>query len=160
MPVDIHIRKGKQSDIPEVYRLITELALYEKAPDEVEITAEQLGEWAFGPTPFYAFLVAESNSEILGISLYYTRFSTWKGPVLYLEDLIVTEKARGQGIGKMLFTATMRIAWEEEKKGMVWQVLDWNKSAIRFYDTFGASCSGGWLNGKLTRRQIADYLRL
>jgi len=158
MTSSITIRQGHKKDIPAVFQLIKELALYEKAPEEVVVTAEQLEDWAFGEKPHYAFIVAEENDEIIGISLYYTRFSTWKGPLLYLEDLIVTEKARGKGLGKMLFVETMRIAQKENKNGMNWQVLDWNEPAIKFYDTFGASYSAEWLNGKLSRKQIDEFL--
>lgn len=158
MSSSVVIRKGKPADIPSVFALINELALYEKAPHEVVVSPEELEQWAFGEKAYYDFLVAEDESGILGISLYYTRFSTWKGPLLYLEDLIVTESARGHGLGKMLFEATMRQSLDDGRNGMNWQVLDWNEPAIRFYDSFGATYASEWLNGKLSKQQIEDYL--
>ncbi|MFY7708277.1 MAG: GNAT family N-acetyltransferase [Flavobacteriales bacterium] len=158
MPSSVDIRKGKPSDIPAVFDLIKELAEYEKAAHEVAVSPQELEEWAFGKKYYYEFLVAVEDDKILGISLYYTRFSTWKGPLLYLEDLIVTEAARGRGLGKMLFEATMRQSLADGRNGMIWQVLDWNEPAIRFYDSFGATYASEWLNGKLSKQQIEDYL--
>ena len=158
MTTSFSIRPGQKQDIPAVFALIKELALYEKAPNEVVVTPEQLEEWAFGENPYYGLIIAEENNQVIGTSIYYTRFSTWKGPLLYLEDLIVTESARGKGYGKKLFEETMRVAQQQNKNGMNWQVLDWNEPAIRFYDTFKATYSSEWLNGKLSRKQIDDYL--
>ena len=126
----INIREGKKSDLPRVLELIKELALYEKAPDEVINTVEMMENDGFGEKPVYGFYVAEENQSIIGLSLYYWRYSTWKGKRLYLEDIIVTEAERGRGIGKLLFDITMQKAVDENCTGMMWQVLDWNTPAL------------------------------
>jgi len=144
------IRKGKPADVPQVFSLIKELALYEKAPDEVDNTVEQMLLDGFGEHPIYHFFVAESQENfIVGLALYYFRYSTWKGRRMYLEDLIVTEAHRGQGLGKRLFEAVMEEAKATHCSGMVWQVLDWNESAIEFYKRYGATFDAGWLNCNL-----------
>ena len=103
----------------------------------------------FGPNPIYGFIVAEQDEDILGMSMYYYRYSTWKGKRLYLEDLIVTEKARGSGIGKQLLDRTVEIAKETNCTGVMWQVLDWNTPAIEFYKKYGASLDEEWINCNL-----------
>lgn len=143
----IQIRKGVQADLPRAFELIQELALYERAPEEVTNTLEMMQADGFGEKPVFEFLVAEDeNGRIPGMSLYYWRYSTWKGKRLYLEDLIVSEEFRGQGIGKLLFDATIRQAREAGATGMVWQVLDWNEPAIRFYEKYAARMDAGWIN--------------
>src|ERR1700755_2296406 len=102
------IRAGSKSDLPRVLELIKELAEYEKAPDEVINTVEMLEKDGFGPQPIYGFFVAEKENQIVGLSLYYWRYSTWKGKRLWLEDIIVTQSQRGSGIGKQLFDRTMQ----------------------------------------------------
>ncbi|MES2732996.1 MAG: GNAT family N-acetyltransferase [Bacteroidota bacterium] len=144
------LRKGTREDIPQVLGLIQELALYEKAPYEVENTVEQMLIDGFGEKPIFDFFVAEpSPGKIVGIALYYFRYSTWKGRRLYLEDLIVTEQYRGQGLGKMLFEAIIQEAKATRSHGVVWQVLDWNEPAIQFYKRYGASFDGEWINCSL-----------
>jgi GNAT superfamily N-acetyltransferase len=150
----VTIRLGKAADVPAAFALIQELALYEKAPHEVENTIEQMLEDGFGPHPIYGFLVAESGGQVVGISLYYYRYSTWKGKRLYLEDLIVTETYRGKGIGKLLFDATIGVAHQNACNGMSWQVLEWNTPAIEFYKKFNASFDGEWVNCTLTGKQL------
>ena len=120
------IREGRKQDLARVLELIKELAEYERAPHEVTNTIERLEEDGFVPHPVYGFFVAESEGAIIGISLYYWRYSTWKGKRLYLEDIIVTESQRGKGAGQHLFKRTMEKALEENCTGMMWQVLDWN----------------------------------
>lgn len=159
MSHNISIRQGRKEDIPAVLLLIKELAEYEKAPLEVVVTEEDMVEFGFGNNPFFQLLVATDNETIVGISIYYIRYSTWKGPMLYLEDLVVSENYRGNGIGHLLFEATMKVAAEKNYAGMIWQVLDWNAPAINFYDKYNASYSSEWLNGKLSKEQIRDFFK-
>lgn len=126
------IRTGIRSDLPRVLELIKELAEFEKAPHEVTNTVEMMEKDGFGDNPVYGFFVAENQDGIVGLSLYYWRYSTWKGKRLYLEDIIVTESQRGKGIGKLLFDRTMRHTLDSDCTGMMWQVLDWNEAAINF----------------------------
>lgn len=140
------IRFFRPDDIPVIYRLICELAEFERAPEEMINTEEQLLQDGFGENPLYGALVAERGREIVGMSLFYWRYSTWKGKVLYLEDLIVTEKERNSGIGTALFQATIQHAREAGCKRMTLQVLDWNEGAITFYKRLGASIDPQWLN--------------
>ena len=144
----ISIRPGTRADVPQAFALVTELAVYEKAADQVSNTAEQMAEDGFGPNPLFGLLVAEDSdsSNLVGIALYYFRYSTWKGKRLYLEDIIVTEDFRGYGIGKLLFDATIEAARETHCTGMMWQVLDWNQPAIGFYQQFGTRFDDGWTN--------------
>jgi GNAT superfamily N-acetyltransferase len=153
------IREGIKQDLPRVLELVKELATFERAPQEVINTVEQMEKDGFGPNPVFGFYVCENASGIVGLSLYYWRYSTWKGKRLYLEDIIVTEKERGQGIGKMLFDRTMQKALEENCTGMMWQVLDWNEPAITFYKKYGTSMSQEWVNCTLEAEQIRSLLK-
>jgi GNAT superfamily N-acetyltransferase len=145
--MEIKIRKAAASDCPRMLELVKELALFEKAPDAVTVTLEHFIEAGFGKNPVWHALVAtDSTDKIIGISLWYLRYSTWKGLMLYLEDLIVTESFRGRGIGKMLFESTVEEARRLGVCGMMWQVLDWNRPAIEFYKKYGAEISSEWLN--------------
>jgi GNAT superfamily N-acetyltransferase len=152
------IRNGKKADLPRVLELVKELALFEKAPHEVTNTLELMEYDGFGPDPIYGFFVAENSEGIVGLSLYYWRYSTWKGRRLYLEDIIVTESQRGKGVGKLLFDRTMQHALDENCTGMMWQVLDWNEPAINFYKKYGAKLDGEWINCHLERAQIEEIL--
>lgn len=143
------IRQGTKEDLPAALELIRELALFEKAPEEVSNTLEMMEKDGFGETPVFGFIVAEEDDMIYGMSLYYWRYSTWKGKRIYLEDLIVTESKRGAGIGKKLFEKTIDIGKEAGATGMVWQVLDWNEPAINFYKSYDAHIEEGWLNCQL-----------
>ena len=140
------IRQGLISDVPRVLALIRELAEYEKAAGEVTNTIERMEKDGFGENPLFGFFVAEADSLIVGLALYYYRYSTWKGKRLYLEDIIVTESHRGKGVGKALFEQTMRKAVEDNCSGMAWQVLDWNEPALNFYRKFGCKLDNGWIN--------------
>jgi GNAT superfamily N-acetyltransferase len=153
------IRTGNKADLPRVLELIKELALYERAPDEVTNTLEKMEEDGFGKKPIYGFFVAENTNGIVGLSLYYWRYSTWKGKRLYLEDIIVTESERGNGIGKVLFDRTMQHALDEKCSGMMWQVLDWNEPAINFYRKYAARIASDWLNCTLESDQIRELLK-
>ncbi len=154
----INIREGKKQDLPRVLELIKELAHFERAPHEVTNTLERLEEDGFGTHPVYGFFVAETDTGIIGLSLYYWRYSTWKGKRLYLEDIIVTESERGKGAGKLLFDRTMSKALEEDCTGMMWQVLDWNEPAINFYKKYGAKLDGEWVNCNLESDEIRKLL--
>ncbi len=154
----LRIRKGVPADIPDMMRLVRELAEYEKAPHEVENTEARMLEDGFGTNPVYGLIVAELNGEIVGISVYYFRYSTWKGKRLYLEDIVVTESQRGNRIGRYLFEATMQASIETQCSGMVWQVLDWNLPAIEFYKKYNASFDNEWINVSLSRTQIEEQL--
>lgn len=148
------VRKGTREDVPRVLELIKELATYEKAPNEVTITLYELLEDGFGTNPIYGLFVAELNNKVEGIALYYEKYSTWKGRCLFLEDIIVTEKLRGQGIGGKLFEAVIKVAKDRNAARMEWQVLDWNEPAINFYKKYDADLDGEWLNGKFTREAL------
>lgn len=156
---EVNIRIGAKQDLPRVLELVKELALYERAPHEVTNTVERMEKDGFGPNPIYGLFVAENKSGIVGISIYYWRYSTWKGKRLYLEDIIVTEKERGSGIGKLLFDRTMQHALDEECTGMLWQVLDWNEPAINFYKKYySAKLDGEWINCSLEAADIKKIL--
>ncbi len=154
----ITVRKGVPTDVPAMMRLVRELAEYEKAPHEVENTEARMLEDGFGKQPIYGLIVAELDGEIVGISVYYFRYSTWKGKRLYLEDIVVTEPHRGKKIGRLLFDATMQVSIETNCNGMLWQVLDWNTPAIEFYKKYNSNFDGEWLNASLSRAQIEAQL--
>ncbi|HXD77674.1 MAG TPA: GNAT family N-acetyltransferase [Puia sp.] len=145
MPQDIQIRRAVPEDCPRLLDLIHELALFEKAPHEVTVTAGHFAESGFGPHPVWWAFVVTVDGKVEGFALYYVRYSTWKGQRLYLEDLFVTEEMRGKGLGKLLFDRLLIEMKEKGFKGMVWQVLDWNESAIKFYKKYGARFDAGWI---------------
>jgi GNAT superfamily N-acetyltransferase len=154
----INIRVGVKSDLPRVLELIRELAEYERAADQVINTVADLERDGFGPNPIFGFFVAEDGKNIVGLSLYYWRYSTWKGKRLWLEDIIVTQSERGRGTGKLLFDRTMQHTIDEKCSGMMWQVLDWNEPAINFYKKYGSKVSGEWYNCVLEADQIKKLL--
>lgn len=143
----VSTRLGKIEDIPAVFELVKELAIYEKALSQVTNSAEKMKKDY--EANLYNFFVAEVNSKIIGLSLYYYRYSTWKGKRLYLEDIIVTEDMRGNGIGKILFDSTVQEAKDSHCSGMMWQVLDWNTSAVGFYRKYGTNFDNEWINCNL-----------
>lgn len=155
----ISIRKGTQNDLQKVLVLIKELADYEKAPQEVTITLEELLEDGFGSDPIFGLFVAEIDSVLVGMALYYEKYSTWKGRSLFLEDIIVTETKRGLGVGHLLFDAVIEVARARNSARMEWQVLNWNEPAIKFYEKYNAELDGEWINGKLTRAQIQSHFQ-
>jgi GNAT superfamily N-acetyltransferase len=151
------IRQGVIDDLQAVFDLVMELSIYEKAAHEVENSVERMKQDAFGDHPLFGFLVAESSSTIIGLSLYYFRYSTWKGKMLYLEDLIVSERFRKYGVGKKLFEATIGIAKNENCRGMIWEVLDWNEPAFKFYSKYEPIIDPHWVVCRLTKEQIDNY---
>lgn len=151
------IRRGTIEDLPQVLALVKELAEYERAPQEVTNTLADMERDGFGENQVFRFFVAEAASGIVGIALYYTAYSTWKGKTLYLEDLVVTEKFRRNGVGKQLFDAVAQEAKLTGAKRFAWQVLEWNEPAIAFYKKIGASLDGEWINCRMTEEQIKNY---
>ncbi len=155
--MNVEIRKGKKEDLKEVLSLIKELAIYEKASAEVELTISELEKDGFGERPLFSFFVAEVNLEVVGLALFYIKYSTWKGKCIYLEDLIVSQTHRRRGIGKLLFDAVAQNAHKFGAKRMEWQVLDWNHPAIEFYKKHYASLDDEWINCRLTEEQLKAY---
>ena len=149
MNTSINIRKANREDCSSILELVKELAIYEKAPDEVTVNIEHFIESGFGANPVWWAFVAETNNTIVGFALYYIRFSTWKGQRMYLEDLLVTNEYRGKGIGKLLFEALIEEAKQKNFDAICWQVLDWNEPAINFYKKYPANFDGEWLNASL-----------
>lgn len=147
--MNIILRNAEQKDCPAMMELIHELAAFEKAPQEVTVSLEEFIDAGFGKKPVWAAFIAELDETIIGLSLFYIRYSTWKGRRLYLEDLIVNEKYRGMGIGKLLLDKTITHAKENKFSGMMWQVLDWNEPAIKFYEKYNANFDGEWVNVNL-----------
>lgn len=154
----IEIRRGTVDDLPQVHALIQELAEYERAPQEVTNTLEEMERDGFGENPIYKFFVAENEEGVVGIALYYTAYSTWKGRMLFLEDLVVTERLRRAGIGRRLFDAVAQEAKDTGAKRFRWQVLEWNEPAIAFYKKIGADLDGEWINCNMTEEQIHRYV--
>ena len=129
--------------------LIKELAVFEKAAQEVKVTLKELERDGFGKRKLYNCFVAETENKITGMALYYVKYSTWKGKCIYLEDIIVTESMRREGIGKRLFEAVVAVAKKTKVRKMEWQVLNWNKPAINFYKKYSTVFDGDWINCKL-----------
>jgi N-acetylglutamate synthase-like GNAT family acetyltransferase len=146
---NIIIRRAKKSDCPRLLELVEELAEYEKASNEVSITLDEFTDAGFGENPVWWAFVAEINGIVQGMALYYIRFSTWKGKRMYLEDIYVPDTMRGKGIGAQLFERLIVEAKEKDLKGIVWQVLEWNESAIRFYKKYLVRFDSEWINCQL-----------
>ena len=147
--MSITIRRAVKEDCPRLLELIKELAVYEKAPEAVTVTLEHFTESGFGKDPIWWTFVAEENGVILGFALYYIRYSTWKGQAMYLEDILVTESARGKGIGRLLFDRLIEEAKEKKFNRIIWQVLEWNEPAINFYKKYNAEFDPEWVNCQL-----------
>ncbi len=144
--MDILIRKATRTDCARMMELIQELAVYEKAPDEVTVSLSHFEESGFGANPVWWAFVAEVQGVVIGMALYYVRYSTWKGQRMYLEDILVTEEMRGKKIGSLLFDALIKEAKEKGFNGMNWQVLEWNEPAINFYKKYNANFDSEWVN--------------
>ncbi|WP_269237739.1 GNAT family N-acetyltransferase [Flavobacterium flavigenum] len=152
------IRKGKPEDMKAVLALIQELAIFEKEPDAVLITQEDLIRDGFGENPLFHVFVAEADKEIVGIALYYYRYSTWKGKTIHLEDLIVKEKMRGTGLGSALYSEIMKQGKKDNVRRIEWNVLDWNTPAVNFYENSGAKVLEGWRVVQMDEAGINSYL--
>ena len=145
--MNITIKKAVKEDCSRMLELIEELAVYEKEPTAVTVSFDHFVESGFGENPVWWSFVAEIEGKVEGFALYYIRYSTWKGQRMYLEDLLVTEKLRGLGVGKLLFDQLFEEAKEKKFNGIAWQVLDWNEPAINFYKKLGnVSFDNGWMN--------------
>lgn len=155
--MNIIIRKGEKKDLPGVLALIHELAEFEKAPDAVTNTVALMEEDGFGEKPVFRFHVAELEGKIIGIAVYFVKYSTWKGRGLYLDDIVITEKFRSKGIGKKLFDVYVEEAKKIGAKQLHWQVLDWNVRAIEFYKRLDARIEAEWLDCKMDEEEIEKY---
>ncbi|WP_047418513.1 GNAT family N-acetyltransferase [Cellulophaga sp. Hel_I_12] len=153
------IRKATKEDMAQVLHLIHELAIFEKEENAVEVRVEDLVKDGFGPTPLFQCFVAETSEGIKGLALVYARYSTWKGPTLHLEDLIVTEKMRGTGMGTALLNEVIRYGHALGVKRINWEVLDWNEPAIAFYESKGANVMRNWDVVHLDEKGIQNYIR-
>ena len=153
---NIIIRRAVKEDCLRLLELVHELAVYEKAPDEVTVSLQHFEESGFGKQPvWWGFVAAPGGPSgggetIYGFALYYIRYSTWKGQRMYLEDLLVTQEMRCQGIGTLLFERLIEEAKEKNFYGIVWQVLEWNEPAIQFYKKYKADFDGEWVNCSIT----------
>ena len=158
--VNTTIRKANSNDVKDILRLLIELAEYEKEPDAVKVTEKELIRDGFGENPKYQCILAEADNTIVGLAFYTPRYSTWVGDTLHLEDLIVTEKMRGKGIGTILYKSFLEEARRRDVNRVEWSVLDWNKPAIDFYKKTGAIIDGlnQWKIVRMNKHIIDDYL--
>jgi len=155
--MDITIRKAKKEDMSRVHELIMELAVYEKLPQEVEVNPSDLVNDGFGEKPLFHCFVAEVNSTVEGMAIIYNRYSTWKGKTVHLEDLIVTKNMRNKGIGALLLDKVILFGKEMSVKRISWEVIDWNKKAIKFYERKGAKLIDDWNIIHLNEEAIKNY---
>lgn len=157
--MSFQIRPGKASDARAILDLIIELAVFEKLPNEVELTEADLLRDGFSDQPkFKTFVAEEANGTIIGMTLFYERYSTWKGKIIHLEDLMVTQQKRGVGAGKALYTAVLKYAYEQGCKRVSWEVLDWNTSAINFYKSTGANVLDGWQVVQMNEKNLVEFV--
>lgn len=148
--MNITIRRAERKDCVRIQELVYELAEYEKSPHEITITSSHFEESGFGDAPVWWAFVAEVDGKVEGFALYYIRFSTWKGQRMYLEDILVTQKMRGNKIGEKLFDRLIEEAKEKRFNGIVWQVLNWNEPAIHFYKKFNSTFDDEWMNAAIS----------
>ncbi len=154
--MNFKVRKAEKKDAAEILRLIKELAEYEKALQEVKVSLEELENDGFGPNAIYSAFVAEAEGKIVGMALYYIKYSTWKGKSIYLDDIVVNEKYRRYGIGGKLFEEVVKVTKAMGARKMDWQVLDWNEPAISFYKKYKTVFSDEWVNCTLHEKQLKD----
>ncbi|MCC7302272.1 MAG: GNAT family N-acetyltransferase [Bacteroidia bacterium] len=155
--MEVRIRSGFREDLPDVLQLIRELAEYEKAPGEVEVTLQDLERDGFGDHPVFRFFIAEVDGKIQGMALYYVKYSTWKGRCIFLEDIIVRQDFRRLRIGRQLFEAVIGVAKDMRVRRLEWQVLDWNTPAIKFYEKYQAEFLKEWVSCRLVEKQIRAF---
>ena len=156
--MNYHVRVATTEDMEQVLNLINELAVFEKEPNAVEVTEADLKKKGFGNSKEFDCFVAEVDQKVIGIALVYTRFSTWKGTVLHLEDLIVSEKMRGYGVGSSLLDQVILYGAELGVKRICWEVIDWNTTAIEFYELKGALVMRDWHVVQLDAQGIKNYI--
>ncbi len=154
----MNIRKGRIEDMPAVLGLIKELATFEKEPQAVVVTVNELERDGFGVKPLFHTFIAEENDEIVGMALYYYRYSTWKGKTIHLEDLIVKEEKRGVGLGFKLYSEVIAQGKYDGVRRIEWNVLDWNTPAIDFYEKSGAKIYKDWLVAQMDEKGINTFL--
>ena len=156
--MDFKVRKATKNDMPAVLELINELAIYEREPNAVEVEVLDLERDGFSENPLFKCIVAEAESKIVGMALFYNRYSTWKGKTIHLEDLIVSENYRGKGIGMQLYKKVMQFALDENIKRVEWVVLDWNTPAVNFYKSTGATVFSEWNTVQFDQASIQEFL--
>lgn len=156
--MDILFREAKKSDMQAVLFLIKELASFEKESKAVEVSEDDLIRDGFGEQPAFKAFVAEEANEIIGMALFYERYSTWKGRIIHLEDLIVKQDHRNKGIGKALYTKVLKYASDQKAKRVSWEVLDWNKVAIDFYEGTGANIMDGWQVVHMKESSLTNFV--
>jgi len=154
----MNIRPALETDLPIIIDLIRELAHFEKEPDAVEVTLEELRRDGFGDAPQFSIIVAEVENEILGMAFYYFRYSTWKGKTIHLEDLIVRENSRGTGAGTALYAEVIKRGAQEGVRRIEWAVLDWNEPAIAFYEKSGALILRDWHLVQMDQQGIKNFI--
>ncbi|TVZ56710.1 acetyltransferase (GNAT) family protein [Lutibacter sp. Hel_I_33_5] len=152
------IRTGEKKDMQSVLNLISELAVFEKLGGQVDITIDDLLHDGFSDTPKFKTFVAEEDGKIIGMALFYERYSTWKGKTIHLEDLLVTKEKRGIGAGKSLYTSVLKYAFDNNYKRVAWEVLDWNKNAIDFYESTGAKILDGWQVVQMNQENLKNFI--
>ena len=155
--MDFTVRLGEKKDMQSVLDLITELAVFEKEPDAVEITVEDLVRDGFSTNPKFKIYVAEQENAIIGIALFYERYSTWKGRAIHLEDLIVTKSKQKIGAGKALYTAVLKYALDNNFNRVAWEVIDWNTNAIDFYKSTGATYLNDWSVVQMNKENLVKF---
>lgn len=153
----MRIRRGTKEDMQAVLQLIQELATFEKEPEAVEITVADLERDGFGPNPLFETFLAEAEGEIIGMALFYYRYSTWKGKTIHLEDLIVKENHRGTGAGSALYAAVMQYAKAQGLRRVEWAVLDWNTPAVNFYEKTGATVFTDWRVAQMNEQALHSF---
>jgi len=153
------LRLAEKEDMESVLNLITELAVFEKEPDAVEITVDDLVRDGFSNPPKFRVYVAEQENKIIGIALFYERFSTWKGKTLHLEDLIVTRSKQKIGAGKALYTAVLKYAYDHNFNRVAWEVIDWNSNAIDFYKSTGAIYLNNWSVVQMNKENLEKFIQ-
>lgn len=157
--MDYRIRDARKDDMPRVLELIRELAHFENEKDAVELTVQDLARDGFGEEPLFHCFVAEVDGRVEGMALVYPRYSTWKGPAIHLEDLIVADRMRGSGLGTALLDQVIKYGYQSGVKRIGWEVLDWNEPAIRFYENKGARVLRDWDVVQLDEGGIQQYIK-
>jgi len=157
--MNVTLRPAEKQDSEAILRLIQELAVFEKEPESVLLTVSDIERYGFGSSPLFQCLVAQVEQQVIGMALYYQRFSTWKGPTYHLEDLIVTEAYKGKGIGTQLYTAFIQIAYESGVERIEWNVLHWNTPAVGFYEKSGATVLHDWSSVQMHKAEMEAFLK-